>query len=136
MTSSLFSLIFPPPFLCLYKFLAPVDSDLFENIPSKISANVIQINDTCYHFFHWHTQMVRSVLEGTGEYVSSLIEDSVEQEYVDWSQADNESADYLGTFVRFRTDQRYSCGATYVSKVHAKFGIPVYLYKMTQIPSK
>lgn len=80
-------------------------------------------------------EMVRSVLEGTGEYVSSLIEDSVEQEYVDWSQADNESADYLGTFVRFRTDQRYSCGATYVSKVHAKFGIPVYLYKMTQIPS-
>lgn len=80
--------------------------------------------------------MVLSLLQGTGKFVNGLIEDSVKQEYVDWSQADNDSADYLDTFVRIRSDNRYSCGAIEVSKAHASLQIPAYLYKMTQIPSK
>ncbi|XP_071825554.1 cholinesterase-like [Apostichopus japonicus] len=80
-------------------------------------------------------EMVLSLLQGTGKFVNGLIEDSVKQEYVDWSHADNDSADYLDTFVRIRSDQRYSCGAIEVSKAHARLQIPAYLYKMTQIPS-
>lgn len=79
-------------------------------------------------------EMVSGTVQWSGEFFNELMENAIKQEYVDWSQAENVSADYLDTFVELRTDQTYSCDAIETAKKHAMMELPVYVYFLTQIP--
>ncbi|XP_071789077.1 cholinesterase-like [Asterias amurensis] len=64
-----------------------------------------------------------------------FIADSVRMQYVDWSQADNETADYFNSFVEFAGDFAFVCPTDNVARIHAQAGDTVFLYQMTQVPT-
>ena len=72
----------------------------------------------------------------SGPDVPILIEDATKQEYVDWSQADNETFDYFETFNPIYGDDAFSCPSIKTARAHATFtSEPVYVYFMTIVPS-
>ncbi|XP_071499740.1 cholinesterase-like [Diadema antillarum] len=66
----------------------------------------------------------------------AIIYDSVDQEYTDWSIADNITADYFDSVVDFLGDLLFVCPTDYVTRAHAAHGGPVYQYFMTHVPTK
>ena len=68
-------------------------------------------------------------------FVNDLVLKSIDQEYVDWTQADNASADYLAAFSGAVGDHRFSCPTDHVVRTHVQSGDAVYYYFMTHAPS-
>lgn len=70
-----------------------------------------------------------------GQFTNALIENAVKQEYVDWSQADNASADYFSTILPIYADITFSCSALDIIRGHSYHTEPVFQYFMTHVPS-
>lgn len=78
---------------------------------------------------------VASLNENNGN-VGDLLISAVAQQYVDWSQAGNDSYDYFQTVSLINGDEIFSCPAMLVARSHAKMSSePVYLYFMTHVPT-
>ena len=56
-------------------------------------------------------------------------------QYIDWSQADNETADYFHALVELNGDSLFVCPTDRVARIHAQEGGTVFLYQMTQVPT-
>eukprot|EP00057_Strongylocentrotus_purpuratus_P020334 XP_011674808.1 PREDICTED: cholinesterase 2 [Strongylocentrotus purpuratus] len=75
-----------------------------------------------------------------GRYTYGLTNDiilrSMDQEYLNWKEADDPEADYLDAFVAQITDQTFVAPADTLSRAYAtQNGGDVYLYQMTHVPS-
>lgn len=99
--------------------------------------NVFYSDDPPYVNKTLFDTMVHSSLSLTsGPVVPTLIEDATKQEYVNWSQADNETFDYFETFNPIYGDDAFSCPSIKTARAHAMFtSEPVYIYFMTIVPS-
>ncbi|KAJ8036345.1 Acetylcholinesterase [Holothuria leucospilota] len=81
-------------------------------------------------------EMVHNTLETYNNNVTSILEDSVKQEYVDWSKWDTEGHDYFETIVSVSSDQLFGCPATLAARAHASMtSEPLYFYYMTHAPT-
>ena len=60
---------------------------------------------------------------------------AVEHHYVDWSVADNATADQLDSYIRLGTDQTFACPTEYFARGLEAAGATVYRYEMTHDPS-
>ncbi|XP_072171165.1 acetylcholinesterase-like [Diadema setosum] len=65
-----------------------------------------------------------------------ILEDSINQEYIDWTIADYPDADYFQSLVDLGTDFYYAAPTDYVIRKHANAGGTVYKYFMTHEPSQ
>ena len=61
--------------------------------------------------------------------------DAALQEYIDWTVADNSSADFFSDLVDIG-DIQYVAGSDKVMRAHAEIGETVYKYYMTHEPSR
>ncbi|XP_054751989.2 cholinesterase 1-like [Lytechinus pictus] len=62
--------------------------------------------------------------------------DAILQEYMDWSVADDPSANVVSTFLEYSGDSDFVCPTDFVSRIHAREGDQVFKYFMTHIPSR
>ncbi|XP_789451.3 cholinesterase 1 [Strongylocentrotus purpuratus] len=65
-----------------------------------------------------------------------IVYDSVFQEYIDWTMADDPESDYFQSWVNFGTDSNFACPSDSVMRRHVEAGVTVYKYYMTHAPSK
>ncbi|KAJ8036005.1 Acetylcholinesterase 1 [Holothuria leucospilota] len=79
--------------------------------------------------------MASVIIRFPGQFTNALIENAVKQEYVDWSQADNASADYFSTILPIYADITFSCSALDIIRGHSYHTEPVFQYFMTHVPS-
>ncbi|PIK47896.1 putative cholinesterase 1 [Apostichopus japonicus] len=80
--------------------------------------------------------MVEMTLYLRRDIVNEIIEDSVKQEYMDWSQADNDTADYFLQYLPIYGDITFSCPANEIIRAHASvMTSPVYQYFLTHVPT-
>ncbi|XP_071788163.1 cholinesterase-like [Asterias amurensis] len=66
---------------------------------------------------------------------NTQIADAIRLQYVDWSQADNVSADYFEAVKNFYTDFFFTSSTDLVARYHVQGGNAVYMYQMTHVPS-
>ncbi len=79
---------------------------------------------------------LRFILSFLQVYHNDLIIDSMEQEYVDWSIADDPEADYFDPWKYLMGDVGYSCTASMETRAHAQAGErDIYQYFFTHKPS-
>ncbi|XP_071788164.1 cholinesterase-like [Asterias amurensis] len=64
-----------------------------------------------------------------------ILADTFRMQYIDWSQADNETADYFNALVELNGDSAFVCPTDRVARIHAQEGGTVFLYQMTQVPT-
>ncbi|XP_071499943.1 acetylcholinesterase-like [Diadema antillarum] len=83
-------------------------------------------------FFEWY---VGYILTSYGMGDAALI-DAAWQEYVDWTIADDPSADYFRPLVDFGTDFDVASHMDRTARIHASANLPVFKYFMTHEPSK
>nr|XP_054750531.1 cholinesterase-like [Lytechinus pictus] len=69
-------------------------------------------------------------------YYTPMLASAVEQWYIDWSLADNSSADQLEAFVRLNTDQVFSCSTEIMARALEGCQAIIYRYEMTHDPSR
>eukprot|EP00057_Strongylocentrotus_purpuratus_P025315 XP_011679789.1 PREDICTED: cholinesterase 2 [Strongylocentrotus purpuratus] len=69
-------------------------------------------------------------------YYTPLLASAVEQWYIDWTVADDSSADQLEAFVRLNTDQVFSCPTEITARALEGSQATVYRYEMTHDPSR
>lgn len=63
------------------------------------------------------------------------MEDAVKQQYVDWSNSDQEDHDYFEAIIQIYGDDEFSCPAIFTARAHTMMtSSPVYLYYMTHVP--
>ncbi|XP_041458354.1 cholinesterase 1-like [Lytechinus variegatus] len=79
-----------------------------------------------------YTEELPKVLYGNTD---EILMRSIDQQYIDWTQADNVSADYLPAFTGAVGDQRFSCPTDHVIRAHVQSGDTVFNYFMTHAPS-
>ena len=60
---------------------------------------------------------------------------AVEQQYLDWSVADNATGDQLDAYIRVQTDQFFACPTEYYARALEAAGAEVYRYEMTHDPA-
>ncbi|XP_071477532.1 acetylcholinesterase-like [Diadema antillarum] len=65
-----------------------------------------------------------------------ILGDSINQEYIDWTIADDPGADYFPSLVDLGTDFDFAAPTDYVIRKHANAGGTVYKYFMTHVPTK
>ncbi|XP_022101724.1 cholinesterase 1-like [Acanthaster planci] len=70
---------------------------------------------------------------GDSEASNALLMDAIKQQYVDWSQADNQTANYLKSYVEYLGDFAFVSGTDRVARYHAQSGDDVFLYQMTRV---
>ncbi|XP_033625000.1 cholinesterase 2-like [Asterias rubens] len=63
------------------------------------------------------------------------VETAISTWYIDWSQAENMTADYYKAVVDVGTDLYFACNTDSVARYHAIGGDDVFLYQFTHIPS-
>ncbi|XP_072048620.1 cholinesterase-like [Amphiura filiformis] len=69
-------------------------------------------------------------------YRNDLVEDSIRQEYFDWSFADDPEADYFDAWNYYAGDAAFACPATMETREHAMAGEhDIYQYYFTHVPS-
>ena len=67
---------------------------------------------------------------------NDVIEDSIEQEYVNWSKSDDPEADYFDAWNYIAGDHFFSCPATLETRYHAMAAeYDIYQYFFTHVPS-
>nr|XP_054750094.1 uncharacterized protein LOC129255792 [Lytechinus pictus] len=79
--------------------------------------------------------VIKAILSNYGR-DEEIVYDSVLQEYIDWTNADDPEADYFESWVNFGTDSDFGCPSDFVVRKHAEAGGTVYKYYMTHAPSK
>ncbi|XP_071493146.1 acetylcholinesterase-like [Diadema antillarum] len=68
--------------------------------------------------------------------VNDIILDAMDQQYIDWSVADDPNADYLQQYVNEITDQSFAAPADALARAFYQHGAgQAYLYEMTHVPS-
>lgn len=77
----------------------------------------------------------REHLQGVYSFVNQLILDAIEQQYIDWSHADDPAANYFYTFMDIETDETFLCTQETVSRKYEENGNDVYRYLFTHKPS-
>ena len=60
---------------------------------------------------------------------------AVEHQYIDWTVADDETADQADAYIRMNTDQTFACPTEYYSRALEGAGAVVYRYELTHQPS-
>ncbi|KAJ8036382.1 Acetylcholinesterase [Holothuria leucospilota] len=81
-------------------------------------------------------QLVIEGLKLYNPFVPKILEDAVKQEYVDWSQWDNDTYDFFDTINYMFGDEPFSCPSLKTARAHATMtSEPVFLYFMTQVPT-
>ncbi|XP_071477534.1 acetylcholinesterase-like [Diadema antillarum] len=65
-----------------------------------------------------------------------ILGDSINQEYIDWTIADDPDADYFPSLVDLGTDIDFAAPTDYVIREHVTAGGTVYKYYMTHEPTK
>ena len=60
---------------------------------------------------------------------------AVEQQYIDWSVADNATADQLNGYVRILTDQYFACPTEFYGRALEEAGAEIYRYEMDHHPA-
>ena len=60
--------------------------------------------------------------------------DAMEQQYVDWSVADDVDANYFYTYMEMITDEAFVCPLDGTARAHMLAGNTVYMYHMTHEP--
>lgn len=82
--------------------------------------------------FDWLVPRSLTVISG---YTSDLMEDAVKQQYIDWSNSDQEDHDYFEAIIQIYGDDEFSCPAIFTARAHTMMmSSPVYLYYMTHVP--
>ncbi|XP_022101725.1 cholinesterase 1-like [Acanthaster planci] len=76
---------------------------------------------------------VANYFYGNSEASNALLMDAIKQQYVDWSQADNQTANYLKSYVEYLTDSAFVSGTDQVARYHAQSGDDVFMYQMTRV---
>ncbi|XP_030832234.1 cholinesterase 1-like [Strongylocentrotus purpuratus] len=117
----------------------------FQNLPTLIGTNEDEgSNNAMYQFFpgslfskpSMNISEFRSILPRNLWYAKDPVEvTAVEQWYVDWSIADNETADQFDALIRLGTDQAFACPTEYLVRGLQSAGVEVYRYEMTHDPS-
>ena len=62
--------------------------------------------------------------------------DAMEQNYVDWADAEQDDANYFYTYMRLITDEAFVCPLDLTARAHMQNGNTVYMYHMTHLPSQ
>ncbi|PIK47770.1 putative acetylcholinesterase [Apostichopus japonicus] len=68
-------------------------------------------------------------------FANELILDAIEQQYVDWSQADDPEANYFYTYMDLESDETFLCTQEVVSREYHVRDHAVYRYLFTHKPS-
>ncbi|XP_022101672.1 cholinesterase-like [Acanthaster planci] len=76
---------------------------------------------------------VANFYHGNSEATNTLLLDAIKQQYVDWSHADNQTANYLQSYVKYLTDGAFVSGTDRVARYHAQSGDDVFLYQLTRV---
>ncbi|XP_022101723.1 cholinesterase 1-like [Acanthaster planci] len=76
---------------------------------------------------------VANYFYGNSEASNALLMDAIKQQYVDWSQADNQTANYLKSYVEYFGDSAFVSGTDQVARDHAQSGDDVFMYQMTRV---
>ena len=67
---------------------------------------------------------------------NDVIEDSIKQEYVDWSKSDDPEANYFDSWKNIAGDHFFSCPATLETRYHVMAAeYDIYQYFFTHVPS-
>ena len=67
---------------------------------------------------------------------NDVIEDSIDQEYLDWSKSDDPEADYFDAWNYIAGDHFFSCPAMLETRYHAMAAeYDIYQYFFTHVPS-
>ncbi|XP_071941121.1 acetylcholinesterase-like [Antedon mediterranea] len=61
--------------------------------------------------------------------------EAVEQQYTDWSEADDPNANYFYHFIDMDTDEAFLCPTDYTARAHARYGHDVWMYQLRYLPS-
>lgn len=83
-----------------------------------------------------YTEFKSFLSEFTFVYDTPQVSRAIEQEYVDWSQVDNKSANYFDTYVKLATDEAFYCPCDEVARTFRQRGNTVYKYLFNHIPSR
>ena len=79
---------------------------------------------------------VSFMLNYYGFYLNGVIEDSINQEYVDWAKSDKPEADYFDVWNYIGGDHFFSCPAILETRYHAMAAEnDIYQYFFTHVPS-
>lgn len=68
-------------------------------------------------------------------FANELILDAIEQQYIDWSQADDPEANYFYTYMDLESDETFLCTQEVVSREYHVRDHAVYRYLFTHKPS-
>ncbi|XP_071506844.1 acetylcholinesterase-like [Diadema antillarum] len=68
-------------------------------------------------------------------YSSPTLTEVAEQWYVDWTKADDPSADHLDAFIDMNTDQTFACATEAMARALSQSGAPTFRYEMTHDPA-
>ena len=68
-------------------------------------------------------------------YQNDVILEAINQQYVDWTVADDPDANYFYFFVDMNTDEAFACPTDFYARAWAEAGNNVYLYQFNHIPS-
>ena len=93
------------------------------------SSTAPYINRTLYEYFV-NMQLTTYQMD------SDIVKKAVLQEYIDWSIADNATADFFTSCVNFAGDIDFVADTDKVVRAHANVGGTVYKYFMTHEPTK
>ncbi|KAJ8037025.1 Acetylcholinesterase [Holothuria leucospilota] len=77
----------------------------------------------------------RERLQKAYKFVNPLILDAMEQQYIDWSMADDPDANYFYTYMDIETDETFLCPQDAVSRKYAEGTNDVFRYSFTHEPS-
>ncbi|XP_071500640.1 acetylcholinesterase-like [Diadema antillarum] len=118
----------------------------FQMVPTLIGTNEDEMSSAAMAVFPgsilddqppvMNISLFRSLIPGMVYYTHTTIEVSaVEQHYVDWTVADDPSADQLDGYIRLGTDQTFSCPTEFFARAIEANGTEIYRYEMTHDPN-
>ncbi|KAJ8036044.1 Cholinesterase [Holothuria leucospilota] len=83
-----------------------------------------------------YTEFKHFMSEVTYVYNTPPVSRAIEQEYVDWTQVDNGSANYFNTIIDLVTDEAFYCPCDEVARTFRQRGNIVYKYLFNHLPSR
>nr|XP_054755646.1 cholinesterase 1-like [Lytechinus pictus] len=117
----------------------------FQKLPTLIGTTEDEgSNNAMYQFFPaslfsrptLNISELRSILPRNLWFAKDPMEiTAVEQWYVDWSLADDASADQFDVLIRVGTDQTFTCPTEYLVRELERADVELYRYEMTHDPS-
>ncbi|PIK49967.1 putative acetylcholinesterase [Apostichopus japonicus] len=76
----------------------------------------------------------RIVNEYSNRYGSDYVGKAIQQEYIDWSHADNESANYFRNYIDLETDVNFLCPTDETARFYTLAGLDVFRWMFSYIP--